>query len=268
MTVKPTTADEVLFRASANGDIMTNDRSGKAMGDTCKKRLRNLYRELMYDRRKIVNTKQTEKGLRSEEDAITLYSRVKKTMFKKNDRHLKNRFVMGTPDIFIGDTIEKAVEGFDTKCSWDLWTFPHAGDKLDPAYYWQNQTYMMLTGAKKWTTVYCLVNAPADLIKQEKKSLFFKMGCPEMSENPDANITYNRYIDECIEIEKNMIFDMTQFRRDNPHFDLDCKVWEYDIPIEERVIEFETVLSMPDIDKLIARIGECRQYMNENFFKK
>jgi hypothetical protein len=32
-----------------------------------------------------------------EEDSITLYSRVKKTFFKKNDKHLDNEFIKGTP---------------------------------------------------------------------------------------------------------------------------------------------------------------------------
>jgi hypothetical protein len=219
---------KTLFRCSSLGKIMTD-----GGGVTREKYLRQLHRELKYGRRKEFTSKYTEKGLQVEEDAITLYSRVKKTFFKKNSERLNNSFITGEPDLFTGLEIRSADTIIDTKASWDLFTFPYPTDKPDKNYYWQMQGYMALTGAKSATLAFCLVNTPETLINDEKRKLLYKMNAGT-DLNPD-------YIEASEELERSMIFD--------------------DIPMEERVIEFTVTRNDKDIAALYNRIDTCREYL-------
>lgn len=252
-------ADKILFRASAISQIMTGTSKGWDMKKsvTAQNYCKQLFRELKYKRKQSITNKYMEKGLSEEEAAITLLSRVKKNYYKKNEEWITNDFVSGTPDIFEGESINKANQGYDTKCSWGLFTFPFASDELDKEYYYQDMTYMALTGAGKWTTVFCLVNASDTLIDSEKKKAWYQMGC-------HADKAFK---DKCIAIEKNMIFDMKQFRNDNPLYDFDCEEWDFDIPMQERIIEFEVQRDDKEIERIYNRIKECRAWMNDTLYR-
>src|SRR5688572_14682194 len=177
--------DNTLIRCSCLGKIMTEARSkSEVLSETTKTYLRQLFREIKYDRKKEITTKYMEKGLMVEEDAITLYSLVKKRFFKKNEERVKNDYLCGTPDLFIGESIEQAKEIIDIKSSWDLFTFPFPSDKINKDYFYQLQGYMFLTGAEKATLVYCLIDTPLTLINDEKRKLLYKMGVVT-DENPD-----------------------------------------------------------------------------------
>jgi hypothetical protein len=243
----------IKFRCSAIGKIMTNDRSGKGMGDTARSYCKQRLREIMYSRSREYSNKYIEKGLACEEDAITLLSRLKKFVFKKNEERLENDYLNGTPDLYIGESITSATSGFDTKCSYDLWTFPDKADKLNSDYYWQDMGYMALTGAERWTTAYCLVNATPSIIDAEKKRLYFAMDCPN-EEQPE-------YKAKQIEIEKNMIYDIDLFRRRHPSYDLVIDEWSYDIPMSARLVEFEVLHDTAVVASIYKRIDECREYI-------
>lgn len=239
-----------LVRCHALHTIMTNI-SSKELTKGHLTFVRKFHRELKYSRRPQIKSKYIEKGHACEEDAITLLSRVKGTFFKKNEERIENAFLSGEPDLYIGESIRTALEGYDTKCSWDLDTFPFPGDDLPPEYEFQNHGYMALTGARKWTTAYCLVNATAGLIMAEKYDLMRKLG--------DVPDNHPAYIKGCIEIEKNLIYDLGQFQKDNPHFDLHSEFWEYDIPKEERVIQFTVHRDDNVIDKIYERVKLVRK---------
>jgi hypothetical protein len=238
-----------LFRCSSIGTIMTNGTGADKdkMGKTCKSKLHEIYKELTTHRKREYSSKYIDKGIRCEEDALTLLSRYKKQFFVKNKERINNKFLSGEPDIIA------TAEGFDTKCSWDIWTFPDFENELDKGYEGQNHGYIALAEKEKWTTVYCLVNAPTDLIDKEKKFIYYELGMPEDT-NPD-------YIERCIEVEKNMIFDMKAFKAHNPYYDLACKEWTYDLPIEERIKEFVTERSQAKLDAIYQRVEECRGYL-------
>ena len=68
--------DNQLIRCSALGRIMTNDRSGKAMGQTAKTYLEELYLQVKYGIRKDVVSKYISKGLQVEDSAIAMLSKV------------------------------------------------------------------------------------------------------------------------------------------------------------------------------------------------
>lgn len=249
-----------LFRCSSLYKLMTEPQSkeAKERGDlsaTTKTYLREIFREEKYRRRNEFSSKYIEKGLAQEENAITLFCRVKKLYLTKNETRLSNKYITGEPDLFHGESITTCLKGWDTKCSWSLFTFPYSEDGLDKQYEWQNKGYMWLTGAKEWATTYCLVNATPDQVLNEKKSIWYKLGCPA----EDSEI----YTQKCIEVEKNLIFNISEFRKEAPGFDFHCAEWDYDIPLNDRVLEFTTERNDADINKLIERIIKCREYLNQ-----
>lgn len=186
-------------------------------------------------RRADINNKFIEKGLAMEEDGITLRSRLTKVFLKKNETHLKNLFIMGTPDAFIGPAIHEATRIIDIKCSWSANTFYRTFTKrLNELYFWQGMGYMWLTGAKYFDLSYCLVNTPEPLIEAEKRSLWYKLGQPG-----DDN---ENWINAAAAIERNMVYD--------------------DIPLRERMLEYTIEYSESDVDLLKKKIIAAREYLN------
>ncbi len=233
--------DNYLFRASSCGHLMTSpvskaDKEAGNLSEGAKTNLVDCYVSAKYGRQTDISNKYIQKGNMVEEDAITLYSRLKKIPFKKNVQHLKNDFLKGTPDLFTGLEISEADEIIDIKSSWDLYTFSRVRTKdINPIYYWQLQAYMALTGAHKARLAYCLVNTPQSLIEEEKRRLFYKMNVPTM-ENPD-------YLEACEALEKSMVYD--------------------DIPLKERFIEFEVERDNDGLGRLYKKINKCREFLNE-----
>jgi len=227
------------IRCSSIGYIMTEPRTGKGLSETCKTHLVDLYVADKYDRHTDIFNKYVEKGLAVEEDSITLYSRVQKQFFKKNEVRLKNEFINGEPDLFTGPTIHEAETIIDVKSSWDLYTFTRAKfSDVNKHYWWQLQGYMALTGAKKSRLAYCLVNTPEQTINDEKRKLMWRMGA--LSEEATD------YKEACELIDKNMRYD--------------------DIPLHERVFIFEIERDEYAIQSIYDKVKKCREYYYQTFF--
>lgn len=176
------------------------------LSEGAKTHLVDLYVSITTGRNTDIENKYIKKGLAVEEDAITLYSRIKKQMFTKNEEHLKNDFIMGTPDIWYGESIFKADEVPDIKSSWDVYTFYRTFSKqLHNLYFWQSIGYQWLTGARKGSIAYCLVNTPEPLIEAEIKKIWYKMGQP--LENDKT------FIEAQDEIRKSMTYDDIDYRK-------------------------------------------------------
>lgn len=236
-------ANKILFRCSSLGYIMTEPRSKKdgSLGDTCLGHLADKYISVMYGRETDIQNKYIEKGLAVEEDSITLFSRVKKEFFRKNEELVSNEYICGTPDLFTGDSIMKAQTIIDIKSSWDIFTFYRAKLKeQNKMYWWQLQGYMALTGAKSARLVYCLVNTPEGIIYDEKNKLKWKMGVI----NPETDTNYQ---EACDAIDKLSRYD--------------------DIPMADRMHEVVITRDDEAIEKLYQRVKDCREYMNKNLFK-
>lgn len=221
---------------------LTTDKvgTGETLSDTCKKRLTKVFVYEKYGRTDDLENRYIKKGLRTEEDCITLYSRLKKKVFFKNEQILSNDFLIGTPDLGDNKEILKSKVIIDTKSCWDLNTFWSAktDSKVNPHYYWQIQCYLALTGAEKGIIAYCLIDTPHELIFDEKRRLQYKMG---VISDSDKN-----YIDACAEIDRNMTYN--------------------DIPMSERMFEIEIPRNDEDIERIYARVKQCREYMNQHFF--
>lgn len=198
------------------------------LSEGAKNHLMDLYVSITTGRNTDIENKYIKKGLAVEEDAITLYSRIKKQMFTKNEEHLKNDFIMGTPDIWYGESLKTATKIPDVKASWDVYTFYRTFTKeLLKLYFWQSIGYQWLTGARQGSIAYCLVNTPETLIEAEIKRIWYKMGQP--LEN-DKN-----FIEAQDEIRKAMTYDDIEFKKRLLEYEVEWSD-EYPTKIQKYVI--------------------------------
>lgn len=218
------------FRCSSLGTIMTNDRSGKVMGETCKKYLLELWIEETYGRVRDFTNKYMEKGTMVEEESMTLYCVQRKKMFIKNQEYFENEFICGHPDII--DTAEV----IDLKSCWDLFTFySKFQEKISKDYDFQLQGYMELLKKDRARLAYVLVDTPASLIEREKSKLRYQMtDVIDHDTNP-------AYMQAAAQIEKNCTFG--------------------DIPEKDRWFEFK--LEKKPIQPVYDRVIECRAFLND-----
>lgn len=283
-------ADNILFRCSALGHIMADGkesltekqketlaafllrsdltekqiaererlikkRDNPELADGVKTHLADVFVSNVYGRNTEKKNKFVEKGNIVEEDSLTAYSLYKNTFYRKNTTLYSNAWIMGTPDVH-----KPPLPVIDTKSSWDIFTFWRAKEKLNKLYEWQGIGYMDLTGADKFILAYCLVNTPAHLIDSEKRKAQFYLGLPD---------GHADLIDEFKRIEKNSIYDMPMFLKQNPYYQPvhELSEWHFDIPLEERVFEIEFTRDENKIKKMHERVEQCREYMNKNLFK-
>lgn len=231
----------ILFRASGVGHLMTEpknkeDKASGGLSEGAKTHLVDIYVSEKYGRRTEIESKYINKGNMVEEDSITLYSRLKKRFFKKNEEHLSNAFLQGTPDLFEGPSIRQAHTITDTKSSWDIFTFFRVKAKpLNQLYYWQGQAYMALTGANNFNLAYCLIDTPETLIMDEERKLMWKMNAGT-TENP-------AFITACEELRKQMTYP--------------------DIPMKERLIEYSFERNDQDILRMYDKIRKGRAFLRE-----
>jgi hypothetical protein len=153
------------IRASAAGTLMTNDRSGKNMGDTAKNYLEEWIKEQLFERQNLFSSKYTEKGNECEQASIDLLAdHYGWGMVTKNCINFQDEWTTGTPDIELAESVD------DVKNSWSCFTFPMFGnEKVNKDYYWQGQVYMFLTGKDVFKLHYTLMDAPDHLIEQEAR---------------------------------------------------------------------------------------------------
>ncbi len=218
-------------------ELYEKKEAGELLGESCKKYLIRTYALEKYKRiSEEPVTKQMSKGILCEDNSIELFSFVENVYYEKNKKQVKNDFLSGTPDLYDGDDIYSCHQIIDIKSSWDISTFlKNIDGELNPAYYWQIQGYMAITGATIGHVAYCLVNTPPEIINDEKLRLFYKMGVVT-DENPE-------YKKRAAEIERNMIFD--------------------DIPPEERVLRFTVERNDDDIERIYEKVKKCRIFLAE-----
>lgn len=223
-------------------ELLEKQQLAGELSETAKKYLKTAYCIEKYHRVPDIQTKEMIKGTTAEDTAIQLFSFVEARPYFKNKENLKNDFISGTPDLLAEDLDEV----IDIKCSWSLFTFANNIDApMNAMYYAQLQGYMALAEVNTGVLAYCLVNAPPEMIEDEKKRLFYRMQCVT-EDDP-------RYLAKVKAIERNMIFD--------------------DIPPEERVLKFSIQRDDEFIDRVYQKVGKCREYLqtfdrNHEYFIK
>ena len=251
------------FRASSVANLMTDpklkaDKEAGLLSEGAKIHAIDVWTSAKYDRREEVYSKYFEKGNQVEETSITLLSLAKRKFFRKNEVRLENEWIMGTPDLFIGDEIVRATEIIDIKSSWDIFTFNRNKAKgVNSTYYWQMQAYMWLTGASKATLSFCLVNATPDLITDEKYKLARAHRVSIEDQDP-------QFIKSVQLVERNLIYDLEAFISANPFYPLhtDTAKWEFDIPVTERLFEFEIERNDDDISKISQKVEAAWKFLS------
>lgn len=250
--------NNTLFRASSLGKLMTNAKTKTGLSETCKSALLDIYLREKYSRTNDISNKYIEKGLAVERDAIDVWRRHAGEIVFQNTKRFNNDCITGLPDLLIKDDQGLVVNVPDIKSSWSLHTFANSvKDDISKDYYWQGQAYMWLTGSMRATFCYVLVNAPSQMIDDEKYRLARRMNLIDAQADP-------AFIKQAQQIERNMIYDMATFIDENPNAQLesDLSEWTYDIPVEKRIHEKVVLYDIDAISSLQERVPMWRKYLN------
>ena len=151
--------DELLLKMDAKPELSKG----------AKTYLEGLWIEETFKRPKEFQNKYTSKGLEQETESLHLANRVLDWGLDKeyidgiefNKNRLSNEYITGEPDLNSDRLLA------DGKSSWNIHTFPHFKEDIDPSYYSQGQGYMWLSGKDSFQLVYCLVDTPERLILDE-----------------------------------------------------------------------------------------------------
>lgn len=163
---------ELLFRASSIGYLMTDSRTkSEVLSKTAKSYIEKLFKENEFGYYENISSRYLDKGIENEDIAIQMASEVFNWDFVvKNEVRFNNEFVTGEPDILTDNLLA------DIKCSWDMGTFPMFENEIpNKMYYWQLQTYMMLTNMPQAELVYCLTNTPFQIVEDEVRRAHWKL---------------------------------------------------------------------------------------------
>ena len=221
----------IKIRSSQVGNIMTepklkSDKDAGNLSETAKTYIKQLFRENKFGIKKGIINKYIEKGLYNEEKAITMLSDFDNNLYFKNEKFFENDFICGTPDI-ITDII------IDIKCSFDLWTFPFADDKVNSMYYWQMQSYMALCDKQSAKLAYVLTDTPEFMIKRELSQLMYKIAISPDDSDERLTEMYSR-------VEREMKFE--------------------DMELKDRICTFDIQRNDTDIERIYKQVEKCRKF--------
>ena len=144
-------------RASGAGALMTNPRNkNEALSETTKTFVHEWIKENIYGVKKQISSKEINKGIEFEDMAIDKAIEWLDLPFAiKNEKRFEDDFFTGEPDLILQDSVH------DIKNSWDAFTFPLFDTEIPTkGYEYQVQIYMHLTGLKRASVDYVLLNTP------------------------------------------------------------------------------------------------------------
>lgn len=148
--------------------------------------LGKLAKQFVYGYNKVVTTKYMDKGLACEDEAIELINRLRFKSYAKNTERRENEILTGECDIYV-----PGVKTIDTKCSWDLDTFPAVSEDChDSLYEWQGRAYMLLWDVPEHEVCFAMLDTPEALIRYEQKELHIVSHIPP--ELRLTSVTYRR----------------------------------------------------------------------------
>lgn len=145
-------------RASASGKLATDPKKKTdTLSKTTETFLKEWLTERIYGYKKSIKSKYLTRGLNDEDQAIQKAIEWLDLGFEtKNETYYENEYFCGTPDLVVDGVI------YDTKCSWDCFSFPRFENEIPTDdYMYQLQVYMNLLGLKRACLVYVLIDTPA-----------------------------------------------------------------------------------------------------------
>jgi len=202
-------------------------RDNPQLSETAKGYCKDWLKTNIYNSRTVVKSKYLDKGNIMEDESIDFVADFLGFGFlMKNEQYFENDFLMGTPDVILNDLV------IDVKNSWDCFTLPLFETEIpNTDYYWQLQGYMYLTGKTKGKLIYCLLDTPEHLIYSTAKWYCINQGYEELDQD-----IYKEYHD-------NMTYE-----------GVDDKL---------KIKVFDIELNQKDVEKMKARVTECRKYIDE-----
>lgn len=160
----------IKIRCSSLSKIMTEPKAKtETLSVGAKTYIEELAKEFVYGFKKVVSSKEMEKGTLVEPHSIELINDVFFTSYTKNTERRENEWLTGECDIYVPNT-----KIIDVKSPWSLATFPatvFAGQDKD--YEWQLRGYMFLWDCDHAEINYCMVNTPDELIRFEDPSMHY-----------------------------------------------------------------------------------------------
>ncbi len=215
-------AAEMIDRKAGELEDLYFKKDEPNLSATCKTFLKTWLDEKIYQRRIEFTSKQTDKGIVVEEDAIVYAAAHIDEMgfVSKNLHRFSNDFMHGEPDVINEDYV------FDIKSSWTHGTFPLYDSEIpETGYTWQVLGYMELTKKQKGSVIFCLMSMPEDMIRKEAR---WKL--PE-------GYTEQEYEEFA-----------AQFRYD-------------ELPPYLRIKQYEVEYIEEKIEAIKTRVNECRKYI-------
>lgn len=149
--------EQFKCRASAAGKLLTNPlKKTDLLSKTTQSFIEEWLKEKIYGVRKEISSKQIEKGVMFEDLGIDkAIEWLDLPLAIKNKKRFEDDFFTGEPDLLLSDEV------IDIKISWDCFTFPLFDvDIPTKDYEAQVQVYMHLTGLRKASVVYVLLDTP------------------------------------------------------------------------------------------------------------
>lgn len=236
------------------GDLLSKKLAKPELSATTKNYLQDLYREQYFKRNKAISTKYTDKGIRCEENSLTLYTETQKNLLLKNKVRYNNNFITGEPD-----NIQGLIR--DIKTSWDFTTFPLFDTEVpNKDYYWQLQGYMMLTDTDKAELIYCLVDTPSKLIEDELRRLDWKEHLFDMNGN-----AIESKIPLIVETVSNLIYSqiaLETFCQESENVNLHWFDNFSEIDKIHRIKIFDIYRNDEDIELMKQQVFRAREYLN------
>lgn len=236
------------------GQLLDKKHSKPSLSATTKNYLQDIFKEEFFKRNKAISTKYTDKGIRGEENSLTLYTETQKRLLHKNKIRYNNEFITGEPDNTQGIIR-------DIKTSWDFATFPLIESEIpNKDYYWQLQGYMMLTDTNEAELVYCLIDTPIKIIEDELRRLDWKV----QLFNINGNALEER-IPIIVETVSNLIYSkeaLKTFCQESEYVHLSWFKEFKEIEKKHRIKIFEIQRNNEDIELMKQQVLRSREYLN------
>ncbi|MDR0462758.1 MAG: hypothetical protein LBG64_00875 [Pseudomonadales bacterium] len=151
---KPITAATKLTAASIKSLAGVVNYLDYRLSQTTRSALDLIFIEVVFDRKKMISSKEMLKGTIVESDSLSLYQEVTGELYFKNNERFSNAYIEGTPDV---TTSPNRI--IDIKSSWSLWTYDKVTeDSAKSDYFWQIVGYGWLTKKKAGEVAHCLVD--------------------------------------------------------------------------------------------------------------
>ena len=213
--------------------------------------LDEVFRNVFWKRKRDLTNKFLEKGLLTEQDVLNLSSKSDNDFYIANKESFETNFIRGKWDNY-KDKVR------DVKSNYDLKSFDEAD--LTTLYKSQLNGYSVMLKEMYnlnyypiGELIYGLVNNPLHQIQNEINRQFYSLGNPS-----DDN---DKWIETKRQIERNMIFDISKFKKEYPYYHFENVTLDFDIPEILRVKKFEVLTAENDNQNIKRRVLMSRIYL-------